>query len=236
MNEKERAEKNEAFERATPEEILAWAINTHRPRVGLSSSFGADSMALIHMAVRIDPEIPILFLDTGFLFPETIEYKNNLKKQFKLNIREFSASPDQIAVTKRNLETRTDPSGPCCDETKVDLMKRSLEGISCWIAGLKRGQSASRKNIKIVETYGDGLIKVHPLANWTSREIYQYMKTHNLPFHPLWEKGYKSIGCAPCTRLPLAEGDDRSGRWAGTDRKECGIHTFLGESKENPRH
>ena len=106
-------------------------------------------------------------------------------------------------------------------------MKQSLEGLACWIAGLRRNQGTSRKDIKIIEEYGTGLVKVHPLANWTAKEIYGYMKKNDLPFHPLWEKGYTSVGCEPCTSLPIPGQDERSGRWAGSDKKECGIHTFM---------
>jgi phosphoadenosine phosphosulfate reductase len=111
-------------------------------------------------------------------------------------------------------------------------MQRSLEDVQCWIAGLRRNQASTRKGVKVVEQYSEGLVKVHPLANWTSKEIYQYMQKHGLPFHPLWEKGYKSIGCEPCTQLPLPGQDDRSGRWAGVDKTECGIHTFLKKTED----
>ena len=106
-------------------------------------------------------------------------------------------------------------------------MQRSLAGLTCWIAGLRRSQGDTRKDIKIVEEYQSGLIKVHPLAHWSGKQLYAYMTQHSLPFHPLWDKGYTSIGCEPCTRLPLSADDERSGRWAGLEKKECGIHTFM---------
>ena len=220
-------ELNQKFEAASPQEILAWAIKTYAPKAGLSSSFGGQSAALIHMAIQIDPQIPILFLDTGYLFKETLAFVDTLKKRFNLNLRTFRATPEQMAVTKKNLATRTENSGVCCDATKVALMQQSLEGLACWIAGLQRSQGATRKDIRIVEEYRSGLVKVHPLASWTGKQIYSYMKDHDLPFHPLWERGYTSIGCEPCTSLPTAGGGERSGRWAGLDKKECGIHTFL---------
>ena len=218
---------NQKFETASPQEILAWAIRTYSPKIGLTSSFGGQSAALIHMAIQIEPSLPILFLNTGFLFGETLDFVDSLKKRFHLNVREFKASPEQMAVTKKNLESRRDESGVCCDETKVELMQRSLEGLDCWIAGLRRSQGATRKDIKIIEKYGTGLVKVHPLANWTAKQVHAYAKDNGLPFHPLWEKGYTSVGCEPCTRLPLVGEGERSGRWAGLEKKECGIHTFL---------
>lgn len=218
---------NERFEKAEPQDILRWAITSHPGKVALSSSFGGHSAALIHMAIQIEPNLPILFLNTGFLFMETLEFAAGLTRRFHLNVREFKASREQIEETRRNLEIRARQGGAkCCDDAKIDLMKRSLEGFSCWIAGLRRSQGSGRKDIKIVEEYESGLIKVHPLANWSDRDLYAYMKRHNLPFHPLWEKGFTSIGCEPCTSLP-GTGGERSGRWAGLDKTECGIHTFL---------
>jgi phosphoadenosine phosphosulfate reductase len=149
-----------------------------------------------------------------------------LQKKLNLNLREFKATPEEIDVTRKNLATRTDRSGICCDDSKVACMQRSLKGLSCWIAGIRRNQGPSRKNIEIIEEYQSGLIKVHPLANWTVQQLYAYMKANDLPFHPLWEKGFTSIGCEPCTVLPTGDGE-RSGRWAGLAKTECGIHTFL---------
>lgn len=220
-------ELNQKFESATPQEILSWAIKAHPSTVGLSSSFGGQSLALIHMALQIEPSLPVLFLDTGFLFKETLQFVEEMQKKYKLNLRTFRATPGQMKVTQSNLDKRSDTSGICCDDTKVELMQRSLEGLTCWIAGLRRTQGGTRKNIEIVEEYGSGLVKVHPLANWTGQQIYSYMKEQGLPFHPLWEKGYTSIGCEPCTSLPVAGEGERSGRWAGLEKKECGIHTFL---------
>ncbi len=218
---------NQKFETAQPQDILRWAIETYSSEAGLSSSFGGESAALIHMAIQIKPDLPILFLDTGFLFKETHRFMEDLRARWNLNVRVFRATPQQIEQTKKNLAERRDITGECCDDAKVDLMQRSLAGLRCWIAGLRRNQTKNRRNIHIIEEAGAGLIKVHPLANWTSKEIYAYMKQHDLPFHPLWEKGYTSIGCEPCTVPPLAGQDERSGRWAGLEKKECGIHTFM---------
>lgn len=215
---------NSEFEKETPQRILEWAIKTHPGKTGLSSSFGGTSAALIHMAIKIEPNIPLLFLDTGFLFKETHQFMEQLKSRLHLNVKTFRASAAQIAQTKMNLETKKE-TGLCCDDAKISLMQQSLKGLDCWIAGLQRSQSQTRKSIKIIEDLGMGLLKVHPLANWTSRDIYQYMMANDLPFHPLWEKGYTSIGCEPCTTVRLPGQDERSGRWAGQDKTECGVHT-----------
>jgi len=226
------AELNKKFENASAQDIMRWAVETYGPKAALSSSFGAQSAVLLHMLAEIDRSIPVLFLDTGFLFKETIQFKDELKKRLNLNIKEFRPTPQQIAAVQKKLNDPNNTVGMCCDDTKVDLMKRSLEGVSCWMAGLRRSQSSTRKNIDLIEEYGSGLIKVHPIAHWSSKDTYDYMKKHDLPFHPLWEKGYTSIGCEPCTRPPLAGQDERSGRWAGQDKTECGIHTFLDKDKK----
>jgi len=222
------AKLNDKFEKAHPDQILRWAVETFRGKVALSSSFGGNSAALIHMTVQAEPQIPVLFLNTGFLFRETLVYAQELRQRFGLNLREFKATREQMDETRQNLAVRRENGGTkCCDDAKVDLMKRSLEGVSCWISGLRRGQGSTRKDIKIIEEPRPGLIKVYPLANWSGKDLYAYMKKHDLPLHPLWEKGFTSIGCEPCTSLPTGGGEERSGRWAGLDKKECGIHTFL---------
>jgi len=226
LDEKLREEINLKFEKASAQEILEWAIKTY-PKVGLSSSFGAESALLLHMATQIKPDIPILFINTGFLFKETLEFKETLKKKFNLNIREFKADEKSQALVRERLKDKSKNDGTCCDAAKVELMQRALEGLDCWIAGLRRNQAVTRKDIRIVESYEGGLVKVHPIANWSSEQISDYMKKYQLPYHPLWTKGYRSIGCEPCTTLPIPGQDDRSGRWAGTEKTECGIHTFM---------
>jgi len=220
---------NEKFEKAAPQEILSWAVKTYSPKAALSSSFGAQSAVLLHMATQIDPRIPILFIDTGFLFKETYAFAEELTRRFKLNLKTFRPSEEALADSRERLKTNR---FACCDKTKVECMERALKGVECWMAGLRRGQSESRKNVKIVEEYRSGLVKVHPIANWTSQDVQEYMKKYDLPYHPLWEKGYTSIGCEPSTTKPLAGQDERSGRWAGSDKTECGIHTFLKEEKK----
>lgn len=215
------------FENAEPQEILDWAITTYRPSVALSSSFGVESAGLLHMATRIDPDIPVLFLNTGFHFEETLRFVAELTKLLDLNLREFKATPDLEEGTRFRLRARGIGTGTCCADVKVPLMRESLKGLDCWIAGLRRDQSDSRRHVRIVEPYGTGLTKVHPLANWSTERLHDYLRENNLPFHPLWYLGYTSIGCEPCTSLPVQGLSGRSGRWTGTGKTECGIHTFL---------
>ena len=214
------------LESAPPQEILAWAIQTYRPRAAVTSSFGVESAAILHMATRVDPDMPIILLDTGFLFPETHAYARELTRRLGLNLKVYRASAAQIKATRRRLDAGMEPGGSCCETTKVSLMRRALEGLDCWIAGLRRDQSGSRKRTPVVQTLDSGLVKVHPLATWTAERVRAYMVEHTLPIHPLWFRGYTSVGCWPCTTPPLHQGDLRSGRWPGTEKTECGIHVM----------
>jgi len=163
MNETELEELNRRFENAMPQEILKWAISTYSPQIALSSSFGAESAALLHMATQIEPRIPIIFINTGFLFQETSDFMETLKKRLNLTIREYKADEKSRQQIQKRLDSPDNQAGACCDEVKVELMQKSLEGLSCWIAGLRRNQSSTRKNIQPVESYRTGLVNVHPI-------------------------------------------------------------------------
>ncbi|MBI4343436.1 MAG: phosphoadenylyl-sulfate reductase [Candidatus Omnitrophica bacterium] len=217
---------NAKFERAHPTEIIRWAIETFRPNVALTSSFGADSAALIHMALPADPQLSIRMVDTGFLFPETLAFIEDLRTRWRLNLSVFRTrlSDEEIARLKRQHATQPIDDRYCCGEYKREATQRALAGLTCWIAGLMREEATTRRDTPIVEVLATGLVKVAPIAAWTSKQIVEYMKAHDVPYHPLWAKGYTSIGCALHTQKPVDPKDPRSGRWAGTDKTECGIH------------
>lgn len=231
------AELNQRFEKTQPEEIIGWAIGEFRPKIALTSSFQTESVVLLHMLSQIDPTIPILFLETGWHFRETLDFKKEIVRRFGLtDVRDLKADPKKREVF--NAETGGKPyeinPDHCCHINKVEPLDEALKGLDAWISGIRRSQSKTRKEIKIVEEYEGGIYKINPLANVTSGDIWWYLKEHNLPKHPLFEKGYLSIGCWPCTR-PVQPGDDeRSGRWAGKDKTECGIHTFMKPKPAKP--
>ena len=230
------AKLNERFEKAQPEEIIRWAIEEFRPKIALTSSFQTESVVLLHMVSKIDPAIKILFLETGWHFKETIDFKNEIVKCLELtNVVDLKADPKKREAF--NAETGNKPyevnPDYCCQINKVDPLDEALKGLDAWISGIRRSQSKTRKDINIVEEY-QGLFKINPLANVTSGDIWWFLKEHNLPKHPLFDKGYLSIGCWPCTRPVQAGDDERSGRWAGTDKTECGIHTFLKPKQPKP--
>lgn len=188
------------------------------------SSFGADSAVLLHMISRVDPSLPVAFLDTGKHFGETLDYRDALAADFALrDIRVIA--PDEAALA------RVDPDGTlhardtdaCCDVRKVEPMARAVAPFRAWLTGRKRFQAATRKNLAVYEAVGPR-IRINPLARWTTADLAEYMRRHALRQNPLVAYGYLSIGCFPCTQ-PVRPGEDaRSGRWAGQAKTECGIH------------
>lgn len=220
---------NARFEKAEPQTILEWTHRTFSPHVFLTCSFQHDGVVLAHMLATIAPDVPVVFINTGFHFPETLAYRDDIVA--RLPIRRFvELSPimprDEFAATY-GLDLYARDPDLCCHINKVEPLRRYLPGMRAWINGRRRDQGATRHEIRIVEAYRDGLYKVNPLASWTTRETFYYMERHGIPTHPLFEKGYASIGCAPCTRPVLPGEDEREGRWAGQSKSECGIHTFL---------
>ena len=222
----ELAELNARFETADPVEIIRWAVAAFRPDVALTSSFGADSAALIHMALQADPQISIRTVDTGFLFPETTAFMEGLRRRWRLNLQVVRTTLPvaEIARLKRQHATQPVDDRYCCGEYKREAAERALAGLRCWIAGLMRAEAVTRRNTLIVERLSTGLVKVSPIAAWTPKQITAYMQAHTLQYHPLWAQGYPSIGCALHTQKPVDPNDPRSGRWAGQGKTECGIH------------
>ena len=223
----ELARLNATFETAHPVEIIRWAAETFRPDVALTSSFGADSAAMIHLALQADPQISIRTVNTGFLFPETLAFTEELRRRFKLNLTVVNTSlpaSEIERITREHAAGKPVDDRFCCGEYKREATERALAGVRCWIAGLMRAEAVTRRTTPIVERLANGLVKVAPIATWTQQQVDAYMREHKLPYHPLWAKGYTSIGCAFHTQKPVDPNDPRSGRWAGTGKTECGIH------------
>jgi phosphoadenosine phosphosulfate reductase len=215
-----------------PEKIVEWAAVRFGRDLVMSSSFGAESATLIHMATRVVPEIKIIFVDTGYLFPETYEFMEQLRHRFNLNVWTYRTRQDPIAYLHRAGELNPferNNVDACCAANKNEPFERALKDLrpGAWLRGVRGQQTDLRKSSQIVEwSKRYGCCAVSPLLPWTSKEIFQYMKQHDLPFHPLWDKGYKSIGCNPltCTRPTQPGEDPRSGRWSGQEKVECGIN------------
>ena len=220
---------NSQLEQKKPKEIIAWTSETFMPKLAMTSSFGPESGVLLHMVSQVNPHIPVLFLETGYHFPETIQYKELLIRTLGLTqVIDLKADPKRRAEVVESYQGTPYEKNPdlCCQINKVEPLDKALRSYDAWMSGIRRRQSDTRKSIRIVEEYEGQLYKISPIANFTSRDVWWYLKEHQIPQHPLFEKGYLSIGCWPCTR-PVQDGDDeRSGRWAGKAKKECGIHQF----------
>lgn len=218
---------NARLEGCRAEEILAWAYETFGASLVMSSSFGAESALMLHLVSRVVPRIPVVFLDTGYLFPETYTFAEELTKRFDLDVRVYN--PKMTAARQEALYGRLyDGSDEDVERynriNKVEPMDRALRelGARAWVAGLRRAQTEFRAGLRPVEQM-DGVYKVHPILRWSKDDIRRYMAEHDLPYHPLYEYGYRSIGDVHST-VPTRDGqDERDGRYLGSKR-ECGIH------------
>jgi phosphoadenosine phosphosulfate reductase len=196
---------------ATAEQVLEYAVERFHPRLTMACSFQKEESVLVHMLTSIEPEARVFTIDTGVLFPETLQTWKQFEERFGVKVEVVDASnPDEAWTAMR-----------CCSETKVQALERALNGVDAWITGIRREQTATRAEAaKLERDERRGIWKVNPLADWTDKDVWAYILSHELPYNPLHDQGYGSIGCAPCT----VAGEGREGRWAGQDKLECGIH------------
>ncbi len=219
---------NVAFESATPEEILRWSVEQFRGTLCMSTSFQLGGMLLIDMLSKIDPTVPLIFVDTGFHFKETLDFRDQVMERYKVNL-----------ITAKSPITREDfirfygddklyerNKTECCRINKVEPIEQALKGYGARISALRRDAGADRANTRIIDRRLDGVFQVHPLATWKREQTIAYLKEHKVPQHPLHALGYKTIGCSPtCCTVPVGENaPERAGRWTGTGKSECGIH------------
>lgn len=230
---KERAEAlNRQFEGNDAHSVLEWFLKEFKGRIALSSSMGAEDQVLTDMVMKIDPEIRIFTLDTGRLFYETYELIERTSLRYKKNIEVFFPSPHDVETMVnekginlfyQSIENRKE----CCRVRKIEPLKRAFRGLEVWICGLRRNQSATRTSNQMVEwDEANGLIKLNPLIDWDEQKVWDYIKTNGVPYNPLHDKGFPSIGCQPCTRAIELGEDVRAGRWwwENPETKECGLH------------
>ncbi len=224
------------FESRTPNEILEWAFGRSGARCGLSTAFGASGSVLIDMIHRMGRDPNAFTLDTRRLFPETLAFKERLEQHYGIVIKTFgpAASDAEIDAKYGPDLTRQNPD-QCCFVRKVEPMRRAMADIDLWISGLRRDQGGSRAVAPVLQAVamegGRTVVKCHPLVNWTRREVWKYLFENQVPYHPLLDRGYASVGCVPCTTPVLPGESERDGRWRGQLKTECGIHTQLGEIK-----
>ena len=227
---------NERFARSTPEEVLAYFLKRYGGRIALSSSLGLEDQVLTDMvckvgsAVKVTPRI--FTLDTGRLFPETYSLIDRTNMKYGVRIEVFFPDARQVeemvALDGVNLFYESeDKRKKCCHVRKLEPLARAFKGLDAWICGLRREQSVTRRDMQLIEWDApNGLIKINPLIDWTERQVREYVAEHGVPYNPLHDKGFPSIGCQPCTRA-VKEGEDiRAGRWwwESPDHKECGLH------------
>ena len=207
----ELAELNRSFESAPASKVVRWAVDRFSTRLSLLASM--TDAVLIDLAVKIDPSIEVVFIDTGHHFPETLETVELVRRRYGLNLRIVTVGHEPAPLVDG-----------CCSATKVLQLDRALAGRQAWLSGLRRAEAITRADAPIVDLDRRGLVKVNPLATWTDDDVAGYIAEHDVPVNPLVFQGFPSVGCRPCT-FPVAEGaDPRSGRWAGSSRTECGIH------------
>lgn len=212
--------------------IIAAALNEFGRRMTYVSSFGAESAVMLGLIAEVDPDIPVIFIDTGMHFHQTLQYRDTLRDLLRLSdIRTSRGDPSEIGLLDpRGVLNKTDPDA-CCEVRKVRPLGPALEGFDAWITGRKRFHGGGRLNLPVVEA-SEGRYKINPLADWTHEKVEHYLNERNLPRHPLVAEGYPSIGCWPCTVRPSDPNDVRSGRWVGFKKEECGLHL---ERRDRPR-
>jgi phosphoadenosine phosphosulfate reductase len=199
------------LEHASAQDVIAYAVERFGSRLTMACSFQKEESVLVHMTAQIAPDLRIFSIDTGVLFPETFDTWNRFEERYGVRIETVDARSPDDPWTQTN----------CCGAAKVDGLNRALEGYEAWITGIRREQAPTRAAApKVQFGEGRGIWKVNPLADWTEKDLWRYIFAHDLPYHPLHDQSYASIGCAPCT-LP---GNGREGRWAGEDKTECGLH------------
>lgn len=214
------------FEDKSIADILTWAVPQFAPRIAMTSSFGAEGVVLMDHLVKLGLKLPVIYLDTGYHFAETNELKDRLQDHFGLEILVQQAA---LTVTEQAVQFGDKlyerDSDACCRLRKVEPLQQALSHLDAWVAALRRDQSPSRANIQVVEWNAKhNLVKLNPLATWTRKDVWNYTLQHKLPYHRLYDEGYASIGCWPCTKRVETGAHERSGRWAGQGKVECGIH------------
>lgn len=218
-------EKAIELETATPEEIIAWAVETF-PNITFACSFGAEDVVLVDMLQKISPSSDIFYLDTDFHFKETYETRDVIESKYNLEFVRVSPliTPEEQAAQHGEELWKSDPNG-CCNIRKVEPLTRILSQYEAWITGIRRDQAPTRANAKKIEYDNKfGLVKFNPIADWTTEDVWNYIRANNVTYNPLHDRNYPSIGCEYCTRPVMPGEDPRAGRWSGNDKTECGLH------------
>lgn len=220
---------NSVETREDPAAVIASALAENRGKPSITCSFQIEDMVVLHMLRQHVPDIPVIFLETGYHFPETYAYRDRMTKLWGLNLVNATAAQtvggqeSQFGILYTSDPTR------CCQLRKVEPLMKALDAYDIWFTGLRRDQSSTRRNLQVIEhpqlPSGKHMVKVSPLAAWDIKQVWHYISEHGIEYLPLYDRGYTSIGCAPCTSIPAEGADPRSGRWGGA-KLECGIHVL----------
>jgi phosphoadenosine phosphosulfate reductase len=214
-SDEELSELNREFEHLPASKIIQWAVDRFSPHLALTASM--TDAVLIDLAVKVDPAVEVVFIDTGYHFPQTLDTVERVRRRYGLNLRMMTVRHHDEALWEADPEN-------CCSAVKVGQLDRALAGKDAWMSGLRRSEADSRVTAPIVARDLRGLVKVNPIATWTDDDVAAYIEDHDVIQNPLLHDGYTSIGCMPCTSRPTDPNDPRSGRWAGQGKTECGIH------------
>jgi len=219
------AEANKKLTDKDVDTILEWGFDVFGEELVFTTAFGYSGTAVLHHALKFNPDIKIYFIDTGFHFKETLKFKDKIAEEWNLNLEVIK--PD-ISKEKLHEKLGKKPWGKnadlCCHYNKVEPLLRVIHKHDAWLSGIRRDQSRSRGGIKVVDLDGRGIIEICPMAKWTRGKTWAYIKDNDIPYHPLHNKGYPSVGCKPCTAKVEEGGDERDGRWPDMQKLECGIH------------
>ncbi len=220
---------SDSFEAKSPQDVLGYAIETYHPKIVLACSFGAEDVVLVDMVHRINPSVPMFYLDTDFLFPETYATRDRVIEQYGLKPTQVLQVKSLLAPQKQAASYGdalwTSNPDQCCQLRKVEPLTRVLQGYDAWITGIRRDQAPSRADAGLVEwDQKFRLVKVNPLARWSWADVWTYIKIYEVPYNPLHDQNYPSIGCTHCTKPVMPGQDPRSGRWQGSAKTECGLH------------
>lgn len=221
-------QQSQRLESALPQTIIQWAVNRFGGKLTMATAFGPEGCTILHLLSEIDPQVHVFNLDTGYQFPETLQLRERIKQRYGIEVELMR--PETTVQEYEQLHGgplyKTNPD-QCCFDRKVAVLQRAVQGKHAWISAIRRDQSPDRRNAPIVG-WDDkfNLVKINPLANLTKNDIWNLITKHDIPYNPLHDQGYLSIGCWPCTRSVMIGEDERAGRWGGTAKTECGLHSL----------
>jgi phosphoadenosine phosphosulfate reductase len=215
------------LESATPQEIIRWGVERYFPKLTMATAFGPEGCVILHMLSEIERRTPVFNLDTGYQFQQTLELRDRIARRYgiEVELKRAAATVEQYEAEHGGPLYKSNPD-QCCFDRKVTVLRQAAVGMNAWMSGIRRDQSPDRAKAPIVGWDKKfGLVKISPLANWTKKQVWTLITDHDIPYNPLHDQGYTSIGCWPCTRAVMFGEDERAGRWSGFAKTECGLHT-----------